>query len=759
MALYMPLFRACSTPRTLTQLHAHLIVNGLHNDHQASTKLIELYAQKGNLKSSKLIFNSFKNPDSFMYGVIIKCHVWNNLFQDSIFMYQEMVCKVDGISNYVFPSIFKACSGIGDLGLGQNVHGRSIKLGFESDIVNESAVLSMYGELGCLSYARRVFDKMIIRDVISWSSIVTSYVKNGEFERGLEIFGEMVLESGEIDAVSVLSVIEACGELGLCRLGKSVHGYVVRRCMLSDGSLESCLIAMYGKCSDLVSAERVFSGSGSGSTSTWTAMISSCNQVDAYEEGLRIFIRMMAANVEPNEVTLMSIICSCARLGWLREGKSVHGFIIRSDFGLDNDLLRSALIDLYANSGKVSDCYKIFDPSIDRHVVSWNMLISGFSQEGMWEEALMLFVQMLTQGITPDSFSLATVVSVSGNFECSEFGRQVHGYVFKTNIFNEYVQNSLIDMYSKCGYVDLAYLIFEDSLKRSVVTWNSMMCGFSHNGYWKETLILFDQLYVSSLEMNEVTFISAIQACSNLGYLDKGKWIHHKLITYGIGKDMYINTALIDMYAKCGHLQMAQRIFDSMLERSIVSWSAMIDGYGMHGHADASISLFTEMVESGTKPNDITFMSILSACSHAGYVEKAKMYFNSMRDFGNQPKFEHYACLVDILSRAGDLSRAYEIIKSMAFPADSSIWGALVNGCRIHRRMDFLKSIQENLDNLCTNDTGFYTLLSNIYADEEEWNKLRTVRSTMRNIGLTKVHAYSMIEADRNIPRLGAYNT
>ncbi|KDP41266.1 hypothetical protein JCGZ_15673 [Jatropha curcas] len=256
--------------------------------------------------------------------------------------------------------------------------------------------------------------------------------------------------------------------------------------------------------------------------------------------------------------------------------------------------------------------------------------------------------------------------------------------------------------------------------------------------------------------MNEVTFLTAIQACSQIGHLEKGKWVHHKLITYGIKEDLYINTALVDMYAKCGDLLTAKEVFNSMPERSVVSWSVMIAGYGMHGDVDAAISLFSQMVQLGIKPNDITFMNILSACSHSGYVEGGKFYFNSMKHFGVEPNPEHFACMVDLLSRVGDLNEAYRIINSMPFPAEAGIWGALLNGCRIHRRTDMIRRIEEDLVDMKTDDTGYYTLLSNIYAEEGKWDESRKVRSVMKWIGLKKVPGYSIIELDKKVYRFGA---
>lgn len=663
-----------------------------------------------------------------------------------------MLFHLPQIGDYIFPSVLRACSAIGDLGIGQKLHGRIIKSGFVSDPIVQTALLNMYGELGCILYAQKLFDGMSIRDAVSWGSIISCYVHNDQPTEGLEVLRGMAKRGIEIDSVTLLSAAEACGELGLRRLAKSVHAYVLRMNIQSDATLNTSLISMYGKCGDMDSAEALFHSADNRSTCTWTAMISGFNQNGCYHEALRVFVEMQESTVEQNEVTLMSALCACARSGWLKEGKSVHGFLIRNDIEADNDILRSALVDLYSNCGRLRDCHKVFNRAHDRHIVSWNMLISGYAREGMCEEGLILFTQMLIKGIIPDSFTLGSVINACGDIGFLQLGSQIHCHVIKVGYSeNEFVQNSLIDMYSKSGLVDSAYAIFEEIQDRGVVAWTSMMCGFYQNGKSEEAITLFSKMYSDSLEMSEVTYLTAIQACSNIGDLEKGKWIHHKLIIFGVREDMYVGTALTDMYSKCGYLQMARQVFDRMTEKSVISWSAMIGGYGLHGHIDAAISLFTDMVDSGIRPNDVIFMNILSACSHAGYVNEGKSYFNAMSDFGIEPKSEHFACLVDLLSRAGEVEEAYKVINSMPFLVDASIWASLINGCRIHHRTDIIRSVQEKLINIHTDDTGYYTLLSNVYAERGEWSECRTVRSKMRSVGLNKAHGYSMIVINKRV--------
>jgi pentatricopeptide repeat protein len=697
-----------------------------------------------------------------MFGVLIKCYLWNHLFDQVVSLYNHHIYKGSKLTqncSFLYPSVIRAVSGVGDLVVGRKLHGRIVKSGFSEDRVIGTSLLGMYGDLCCLSDAKKVFDEMCVRDLVSWSSIFSCYVENGIYREGLEMFRSMVSEGIRPDSVTLLSVAEACGKIGCLRLAKSVHGYVIREGMIGDGSLSNALIVMYSQCGYLCRAKRLFEYLDNRSTSCWTSMISSYNQNECFEEAMDAFINMQDSEVEPNEMTMISVLNSCARLGRLKEGKSVHCFVLRKAMDAADLDLGPALIDFYAACWKISSCEKLVHLIGNKNVVSWNTLISFYAREGLNEEAMVLFAKMVAKGLPPDSFSLASSISASASAGSIQFGQQIHGHVMKRGFVDEFVQNSLMDMYSKCGFLDSAYTIFNKIRKKSIVTWNCMICGFSQNGLSLEALNLFDEMYENRHEFNEVTFLSAIQACSNLGYLDKGKWIHHKIIVTGNQNDLYIDTALIDMYAKCGDLETSRRVFDSMLEKSVVSWSTMIAAHGIHGQINVAISLFNKMVRSNIKPNEITFMNILSACRHVGSVEVGKLYFNSMTDYGIVPNTEHVASIVDLLSRAGDINGAYEIIKSIRRPVGASIWGALLNGCRIHRRMDIIENIGEELGQINTNDTGYYTLLSNIYAEGGKWYESRKVRKKMEGMGLKKVPGYSTIEIDRKIYRFGAGDT
>lgn len=683
--------------------------------------------------------------------------MWCGSYDGALSVFRELTATCgDLVSSFAYPSVLRACSCGSRFRVGESVHGRLVKCGFDIDDVILSSLVSLYGDMGRLCSMSKVFDEMTVRDVVSWTCVISCYVHNGDLARGLRVVGRMISEGFEVDGVAMISIAEACAELGWLSLARSVHARVLTGGIGDDGALLNSLVVMYSKCGDLWSARSLFDDAASKGTASWTAMISSNNQSGRYAEALNTFLEMQESEVEPNPVTIMAVLCSCASLGWLRGGKSAHCFVVRNSLDIGYEFLGPPLIEFYADCGRVCDSEKVFSLIAERDAVSWNMLISCYTRKRLFYEALSIFVDMRENGVPPDSFSLTSALSACENESFSWLGHQIHGYITKTFRQIDFLQNSMIFMYSKCRDIESAYRVFMETELRDVITWNSMISGYCQNGHYLEAIRLFNHMYFTNMTMNEVSFLLAIQASSQGGYFEKGKWVHHKLIVHGMEADCYIDSALADMYSKCGDLKTARTVFENMDEKNVVSWSVMIDGYGMHGHVNAAVELFDRMVESGIKPNEVTFMNLLSACAHSGSVEKGRFYFSAMRNFEVSPKWEHYSCFVDMLSRSGNLDEAYSVINSMPYTVDASIWGALLNGCRIHQRTDMIQVIKKELCEVNTDDTGYYTLLSNLYAEEKDWSESRKIRSIMENAGLQKVPGYSSIELGQRNYRFGA---
>jgi pentatricopeptide repeat protein len=307
-------------------------------------------------------------------------------------------------------------------------------------------------------------------------------------------------------------------------------------------------------------------------------------------------------------------------------------------------------------------------------------------------------------------------------------------------------------MYAKCGRIEIAWQLFGKMHKRDVVSWNAMIAGYEQNGFAEEALALFKQMQLEIAMPNSVTMLTVIQACADLGALQQGRWIRENIIQSRYEVDVAVGNSLITMYAKCGSIELARQVFDKMLERDVITWSAMIAGYGVNGHGNDALMLFEHMQQTGTQPNHVTYVSVLSTCSHAGLVDEGWQYFGCMsQNYGITPLVEHYACMVDLLGRAGHLDEAWDFVKKMPLEPAASVWGALLGVCRIHYNLELGELAAKRLFDLEPENAGYYTLLSNIYAAAGRWNDSSKVSALMKDRGVKKKPGCSWVEMDGRI--------
>uniref|UniRef100_A0A803LMP5 DYW domain-containing protein n=2 Tax=Chenopodium quinoa TaxID=63459 RepID=A0A803LMP5_CHEQI len=399
-----------------------------------------------------------------------------------------------------------------------------------------------------------------------------------------------------------------------------------------------------------------------------------------------------------------------------------------------------------------SGVQKVFDVMPVRDLVSWNTVIAGNAQNGMFEDALAMLRDMGKANLKPDTFSLSSVLPMFAELVDVVRGKEIHGYAIRNGIdVDLYVGSGLIDMYSKCNQIENAYRVFMLLPSRDSISWNSIIAGCVQNGQFDEGLKLFRKMVMAKVKPGSVSFSSIIPACAHLTTLRLGKQLHGYIMRCGFEENVLIASSLVDMYAKCGYIKLARCIFNNMKLHDTVSWTAMIMGYALHGHAHDAISLFKQMENEGVKPNSVAFVALLTACSHAGLVDEAWNYFNSMiHDYKLSPQLEHYAAVADLLGRAGRLKEAYDFICKMSSPS-SSIWSTLLSACRVHKNVDMAEKVAREIFRVDPSNIGAHVLLSNTYSAAKRWKDAANVRITMRNKGLLKEAACSWIEVKNKL--------
>ncbi|KAL2923747.1 hypothetical protein RDABS01_015238 [Bienertia sinuspersici] len=449
-----------------------------------------------------------------------------------------------------------------------------------------------------------------------------------------------------------------------------------------------------------------------------------------------------------------TILNECVNRKALREGQRVHTHMIKTQY-LPPVYLRTRLLILYSKCDCLVDARYVFDEMPERNVVSWTAMISGYSQKGVPLEALNLFVQMLRSGTEPNEFTFATILPSCTDDYGFNYGRQIHSLIIRYNYDSHvFVGSSLLDMYAKAGKIHEARTVFDSLTQRDVVSCTAMIAGYAQQGCDEEAVELFRRLLKEGMNSNYVTYASLLTALSGLAALDQGKQVHNHILRQELPSYVVLQNSMIDMYAKCGNLIYARRVFDSMPERTVISWNAMLVGYSKHGMGSKVLELFQMMRAEGyVKPDSVTFLAVLSGCSHGGMEDTGLEIFDEMvaEKDGFQPNIEHYGCVVDLLGRSGRLEKALKFIDEMPYKPTAAIWGSLLGACRVHSNIDVGEYVGRQLLEIEPENAGNYVILSNLYASAGRWEEVRNLRELMKEKAVTKEPGRSWMELDQTL--------
>ncbi|XP_058096916.1 pentatricopeptide repeat-containing protein At4g02750-like [Magnolia sinica] len=488
---------------------------------------------------------------------------------------------------------------------------------------------------GKIEAARRLFDEMPERDVVSWNAIIAAYWQNGNFEEAKRMFDLMPARN----VISWNSMVAGCIE--------------------NESIDKAC---------------EYFREMPDRNVASWNAMISGFIRYNRIEEAARLFEEMPQQNV----------------------------------------ISYTAMVDGYAQKGEIERARALFDRIPRKNAVSWTVMISGYVENGMFDEARRLFDQMPKKNVV--------------------------------------TLTAMITGYCKEGKMENARNLFEEIRHRDLVSWNAIIAGYAHNGHGEDALKLHSQMLKTGTKPDHSTLIVVLTACSLLVSLRHGRQTHTIVVKCGFESNISVCNTLITMYSKSGSIDESYLAFRQIFSPDVVSWNTIIAGYAQHGHYEKALCLFDEMCTNGFKPDGITFLNVLSACGHVGKVKESMDWFDSMvNGYRIEPRAEHYSCLVDILSRAGQLEKAYEVIKEMPFEADGSVWGALLGACRVHLNVELGELAATKLVSLEPQNSAAYVMLSNIYAAAGMWKKVTRVRGLMKEQGVKKQPGYSWMEIEEKV--------
>ncbi|CAN6689363.1 unnamed protein product [Malus baccata var. baccata] len=739
-------------------IHAFLVrSNGLFSNTFLSNRLVELYSKCGNIEYADRVFDKMPHPDVYSWNAILAGYSkfgslgdaqelflrmperntvsWNTLIsalvrhgqeETALGVYDTMILEGFMPTRFTLASVFSACGALLDVEHGRRCHGLVIKIGLEENIYVANALLSMYAKCGLIRDAVQVFADMDEPNEVTFTAMMGGLAQTDRVMEAVEMFRMMCRKGVRIDSISLSSILGVCakgggGEFGVgdqndgipCNVsGQQIHGLTIKLGFEGDLHVNNSLLDLYAKNADMNSAEKIFASLPEVSNVSWNVMIAGYGQIHLSQKAIEYLQRMRSCCFEPDEVTYIHLLAACVKSGDIKSGR------------------------------------KMFDNISCPNVSSWNAILSGYFQTGDHEEAIKLFREMQFQNVQPDRTTFAIALSSCAAMGLLEAGKEVHAASQKAAFHTDiYVASGLIGMYSKCGKTEMAKHIFHSMLELDIVCWNSMLAGLSLNSQDKEAFTFFKLMRGDEILPTQFTYATVLSCCTKLSSSFQGKQVHAQMTKDGYMNDVFVGSALIDMYCKCGDVDEARNFFDTMPSKNTVTWNEMIHGYAQNGRGDEAVLLYRDMIELGEKPDGITFVAVLTACSHAGLVDEGIDIFNSMeQEHRVVPVLDHYTCIIDALGRAGRFHEAEVLIDEMPYKDDPVIWEVLLSSCRVYANVRLAKRAADELFRLTPHNSAPYVLLSNIYSSLGRWDEAREVRDKMSDTQVVKDPGYSWIE-------------
>ncbi|XP_016508205.1 pentatricopeptide repeat-containing protein At4g19220, mitochondrial [Nicotiana tabacum] len=730
-------------------VHCLSLKMGMFLDSLLGNALIDIYAKCSDLSSSECVFQEVECKDIVSWNSIISGCLYNGHPEKSLWYFKQMASLEKGADGVSLSCAIVASACLDEFSCGEVIQGWGIKLGYEESchLSVANSLISLYSQSGDVVAAENIFNIMKQKDIITWNSMINGFALNGKFGEAFDALNEMqFIRTLKPDAVTLISIIPLAAEFMLLREGKAIHCFTIRREMGAELSVMNALMDMYFKCKRVTDAEHLFLNMATKDLVSWNTIISGYSQNGLCREAQSLLKKFHSWNSECSLSTLLGILPACDSPNSIQFGRLIHSWEVKLGF-LNNIIIVNSLICMYISCGDLVASFKLLEEiAYIADVDSWNTMISGCTQKCHFSEALNAFKLMrLKFNINHDTITLVNVIPACGNLELTCEGKSIHALALKTSAGQDIrVQNALITMYGKLSDVESARVVFELCFHHNLCSWNCMISALAQNNNAKEAIEFFCLL---EFEPNEITMATVLSAFRQLGVIRHGKQIHAHLIRCGFYKNAFVSAALVDMYSSCGRLDIARRVFQNSAERSVAAWNSMISAYGFHSNGQKAIEIFHEMIDSGLTPSKVTFINLLTACSHTGLVDQGYWHYTRMLDeFGVHPSTEHHVCVVDMLGRSGRLQQAYNFIKDLPSQPDPGIWGALLSACNYHGDLQLGKRVASILLLLEPENVGYHLALSNIYAASGSWKEAGELRDIVHLKGLKKSAGYSLID-------------
>ncbi|XP_058107838.1 pentatricopeptide repeat-containing protein At2g33680-like [Magnolia sinica] len=717
--------------------------------------LLFSYSKSNSLDQTLNLFHHLPHRDTITWNTVISACTRHARPDTALRLFVNMLlisCDGQRPDVLTFRSVLKACHETDRLLSALQIHGYMIKLyGLSSpDLILNTVLVGLYCEFGWMGMARDVFDRMPVRDVVAFAALMVGYNEAGRYEEALRIF-QKIVESGCLMVNEFVFTCALRASAALCSLfdGEQIHAWAVKAMVESDVFVGTALIDMYSKCNRMECAKTAFEEVTGPNVASWNALMAGNL---AGDEVMQTFSRMRMSDASPDHLTFATVLRACKNVS-VCSVQQIHGLVMKK-MGAEMDVfVGGALFERYMDHGCVHDARRAFDAIYSKDITAFNQAIQGYVWNGHRAEAVSLFQEAIRMGRQPNEATLTSLLMRIGGLDQ---GKQLHGLAIKFGFCGSSdccrgasIASSLVTMYAEFHCLDDAIRLFDQTQFPDLVLWTSLISGFSQNGESEMALELYILMVSEGFVSppNHYTFSSLLQSCANLAAMEEGKQIHAQIIKSGfdVEFDLFVSSGLVDMYAKCGNVMEVRRLFDKMPERDLASWNAMITGLAQHGFAEKAVGTFQELLDlPNIVPNHITFTAVLSACSHGGLVEEGYHYFKLI----GEPTIDHYACLIDLVGRAGRLEEARNLIQEMPLNPNEHIWSSLLAASAVHENVEMGEYAAKKLMQLNPKDPGTYVVLSNIYAAAGRWACVRRIRRLMKDQGVRKKPGLSWLRVD-----------
>ena len=774
---FICILKACGTTPAYEdvgkQIHEKIVKSGfLCKDVLVGNALVDMYAKCGALEKAQQVLEELPIRDVVSWNALIAGYAHEGKGHEALYCFERMQHEALSPDSATFVSILKACGSNGLIIKGKQIHEKIVNCSLlERHSVLGTALVDMYVKCGLLEKSQKVLEGLPLRNTISCSALIAGYTQHGRCHEALNGFEWMQSEGIYPNSVTFILVLRACGKIQALDKGKQIHDEIVQSNLLDkDSLLGHALVDMYIKCGVLSKALSVLEELPIQDAESWNALIARYAEQGQGHVALKCFKQMQIKGFSPDAVTFICVLKACGILGAIEKAKQIHDDIVNRGLLRKDIVLGTALVDTYAKCGVLTKAKQVLEELPARNIVTWNALIAGYAQQGQCQEALNCFEWMQSEGLLPDVSTFTCILKACGQAGDIDKGKLIHeeissrGLVGKDNM----IGTALIDFYAKCSMLGKAQEVLEELQIREIISWNALITGYAQQGQVHKAQKCVEQMKNEGLWPDSVTFICILKACSSTGAIDLGKQIHGEVTSRGLlEKDISLGNALADMYAKCGSLEKAQQVLEELPFRDVVSWSALVAGYAEQGQGQEAVRCLEHMKSEGLSPNRVTFLSVLSACSHGGLLNEAQtLYTNMTGQLNIAPNTEHHMCMVMVFGLAGHFDDAMSVIRVMPSSHYPTLWLALLGACKKWGnvklgRLTFDQIVQ--LDNSCSTA---YVLISDIFAaagmheDVEKINALRQKYATWKkqenNLGVDtsgNVHAFSRKDIQHSLSK------